>query len=246
MISQDDFKSGIQWATEGFTQWNPYGEPGGAKVAAVLGQSDDEEGQTRRMAMTVVATALIFHEALAESNFVVEEYGEDRHLMHVDDLKVSGMFTVPSLVKDEWGAILRVNYWPIFWTANQVLNKMSVSQNVKVLNVLWRAVQDACRWGSDPLPRSDRDRFPKVDRRPQVPGHVLYETGRRVPARRSCDAGGPPARRERTGATAKHWPPFRSATSHAAPARCFPPPTNACRCSTNFTAGTPGPCTPPL
>ena len=28
-------------------------------MAAVLGQSDDEEGQTRRMAMTVVATALI-------------------------------------------------------------------------------------------------------------------------------------------------------------------------------------------
>ena len=83
-------QDGIQWATEGFTQWNPYGEPGGAKVAAVLGQSDDEEGQTRLMAMTVVATALIFHEALAESNFVVEEYGEDRHLMHVDDLKVSG------------------------------------------------------------------------------------------------------------------------------------------------------------
>ena len=140
-------QDGIQWATEGFTQWNPYGEPGGAKVAAVLGQSDDEEGQTRRMAMTVVATALIFHEALAESNFVVEEYGEDRHLMHVDDLKVSGFFSVPSLVKDEWGAILRVNYWPIFWTANQVLNRMSVSQNAKVLNVLWRAVQELVAGG---------------------------------------------------------------------------------------------------
>ena len=100
-------------------------------MAAVLGQSDDsEEGQTRLMAMTVVATALIFHEALAESNFVVvEEYGEDRHLMHVDDLKpVSGFFSVPSLVKDEWGAILRVNYWPIFWTANQVLGQ-NVSQS---------------------------------------------------------------------------------------------------------------------
>ena len=102
--------------------------------------------------MTVVATALIFHEALAESNFVVEEYGEDRHLRHVDDLKVSGLFSVPSLVKDEWWAILRVNYWPIFWTANQVLNK-NVSQSV------WEDAERpvgssprACRWGSDPLP----------------------------------------------------------------------------------------------
>ncbi len=140
-------QQGIQWATEGFTQWNPYGEPGGAKVAAVLGQSDDEDGQTRRMAMTVVVTALIFHEALAESNFVVEEHGEDRHLMHVDDLKVSGFFSVPSLVKDEWWAILRVNYWPIFWTATQVLNKMSVSQSAKTLNVLWRTVQELVAGG---------------------------------------------------------------------------------------------------
>ncbi len=138
---------GIQWATEGFTQWNPYGEPGGARVAAVLGQSDDEDGQTRRMAMTVVATALIFHEALAESNFVVEEHGEDRHLVHVDNLKVSGFFSVPSLVKDEWWAILRVNYWPIFWTANQILNEMSVSQSAKTLNVLWRTVQELVAGG---------------------------------------------------------------------------------------------------
>ncbi len=140
-------QDGIQWAAEGFTQWNPYGGPGGAKVAAVLGQSDDEEGQTRRMAMTVVATALIFHEALAESNFVVEENGEDRHLMHVDDLKVSGLFSVPSLVKDEWRAILQVNYWPIFWTANQVLGRLSISQCGKVLNVLWRAVQELVAGG---------------------------------------------------------------------------------------------------
>ena len=140
-------QQGIQWATEGFTQWNPYGEPGGAKIAAVLGQSDDEEGQTRRMAMTVVATALIFHEALAESYFVVKENGEDRHLAHVEDLKVSEMFSVPSLVKDEWKRILRINYWPIFWTADQLLGRMSINQGVNVLNVLWRTVQELVAGG---------------------------------------------------------------------------------------------------
>ena len=134
-------QDGIQWAAEEFTRWNPYGQPGGAIVAAVLGQSDDEEGQTRLMAMTVVATALIFHEALAESYFVVPENGEDRHLMHVEDLKESGMFSVPSLVKDEWRRILQVNYWPIFWTANQILGRLSISQCTNVLNVLWSAVQ---------------------------------------------------------------------------------------------------------
>ncbi len=140
-------QDGIQWAAEGFTQWNPYGEPGGAKVAAVLGQTDDEEGQTRLMAMTVVATALIFHEALAESHFVVQENGEDRHLTHVEDLKVSGLFNVPSRVKYEWSRILQVNYWPIFWTANEILGRMSISQGGNVLNVLWEAVQELVAGG---------------------------------------------------------------------------------------------------
>ena len=215
-------------------------------MAAVLGQSDDEEGQTRRMAMTVVATALIFHEALAESNFVVEEYGEDRHLMHVDDLKVSGMFSVPSLVKDEWGAILRVNYWPIFWTANQVLNKMSVSQNVKVLNVLWRAVQELVAGG---VTRS-QDLTGIVFQR-LIADRKFLATFYTRPAAASLLAGlampaDRPPGRSRTGATAKLSPLSRSATSHAAPARSFPRPISACRCSTSFTAETPVRCTPPL
>ena len=43
----------------------------GADIADLLGQSDDQAGQTRRMAMTVVINALIFHEALAEAEFFI-------------------------------------------------------------------------------------------------------------------------------------------------------------------------------
>ena len=43
----------------------------GADIADLLGQSDDQGGQTRRMAMTVVINALIFHEALAEAEFFI-------------------------------------------------------------------------------------------------------------------------------------------------------------------------------
>ena len=130
-------------------------------------------------------------EALAESNFVVEEYGEDRHLMHVDDLKVSGFFSVPSLVKDEWGAILRVNYWPIFWTANQVLNKMSVSQNAKVLNVLWRTVQELVAGGVTRSHDLTGIVFQRLIADRKFLATFYTKTGRRVIARRSCDAGGP-------------------------------------------------------
>ena len=39
----------------------------GAGLGEVLGQEDDDKGQTRRMAMTVLADALVFHAALAET-----------------------------------------------------------------------------------------------------------------------------------------------------------------------------------
>ena len=133
-------ESGIEWAADRFTQSNPYGRGRGDEVAAMLGQSDDSEGQTRRMSMTVVTTALIFHEALADSYFVVQDGGEDRHVKHVDDFKPDGLF-IPSLVKDEWRAILRVNYWPIFWTANQILGRLPARQCADVLNVLWVTAQ---------------------------------------------------------------------------------------------------------
>ena len=43
----------------------------GSDIAGLLGQSDDQAGQTRRMAMTVVINALIFHEALAGAEFFI-------------------------------------------------------------------------------------------------------------------------------------------------------------------------------
>ena len=44
----------------------------GPQIAQLLGQSDDQAGQTRRMAMTVLINALIFHSALADASFAVE------------------------------------------------------------------------------------------------------------------------------------------------------------------------------
>ena len=195
MLSQDNSKTEFNGPLKGLHGGNPYGQPGGAIVAAVLGQSDDEEGQTRLMAMTVVATALIFHEALAESYFVVQENGEDRHLMHVEDLKESGMFSVPSLVKDEWGAILRVNYWPIFWTANQVLSRMSISQCTNVLNVLWSAVQKLVAGGVTRSHDLTGIVFQRLIADRKFLATFYTKTGCRVPSSRPCAAGGPSARR---------------------------------------------------
>ena len=71
-----ELENGVRLAAEEFTRRHHYGSELGAKVASVLGQSDDKEGQTRRMAMTVIANALVFHESLAEVEFQVPEAEE--------------------------------------------------------------------------------------------------------------------------------------------------------------------------
>ena len=64
-----ELENGVKFASEDFTRRHPYGSELGASLASVLGQSDDDDGQTRRMAMTVIANALVFHESLAEAGF---------------------------------------------------------------------------------------------------------------------------------------------------------------------------------
>ncbi len=63
----------IEDAASAFTSRHASHQPGslGGDIADLLGQSDDQAGQTRRMAMTVVINALIFHEALAEAEFFI-------------------------------------------------------------------------------------------------------------------------------------------------------------------------------
>ena len=63
----------IEDAAAAFTARHGSHLPGslGSDIAGLLGQSDDQAGQTRRMAMTVVINALIFHEALAGAEFFI-------------------------------------------------------------------------------------------------------------------------------------------------------------------------------
>ena len=238
-------ENGIGWAADRFTKSNPYGSPRGDQVAAILGQSDDSEGQTRRMAMTVVTTALIFQEALADSFFVVRDQFEDvdRHVKHVDECKPDGLM-IPSLVTDEWRAILRVNYWPIFWTAISSSRPFARPTERRRSEHPLVDGPESDRGRSDPLPRSDRDRISKADRRPQVPGHFLHETNCSVVARRPCDAGGPAARRSGLGRrrNTRRRSDRRLRMRHRhAPFRCLPTHVVASRVERR---AIPGRCTP--
>ena len=110
----------------------------GAGLGEVLGQEDDDKGQTRRMAMTVLADALVFHSALAEARLHLPVEG--RAVKPPEDLRLHGRFS-PSRLRDEWEAILEVNYWPIFHTARRILKRLPTKVAGEVLNVLWNTAE---------------------------------------------------------------------------------------------------------
>ena len=109
----------------------------GPEIAEILGQSDDQGGQTRRMAMTVLINALIFHESLAQAEFKVDD-GQRRVAQVRDFLSAASGFDQQRII-DEWRAILDVNYWPIFATAAEILDRMPIVTANEVLAPLWQA-----------------------------------------------------------------------------------------------------------
>lgn len=137
-----ELENGVRLAAKEFTYRHKFGSELGSSVANVLGQSDDKEGQTRRMAMTVIANALVFHESLAEAEFQVPtlQEGSTRRVQPVESFRSGEVFT-PGDMCLEWERILSVNYWPIFWSAKEMLRLMPTATAHGVLNWLWRTGQ---------------------------------------------------------------------------------------------------------
>lgn len=134
----DEFQTGVERAADEFTRRHAYGSGLGRELADVLEKDDDSDGQTRRMAMTVITNALIFHESLAEAGFQVPELpgGSVRPVRSVESFRSEYGFA-PDDLRIEWERILKVNYWPIFWTAKEMMRRMPVLTANGMLNWLW-------------------------------------------------------------------------------------------------------------
>ena len=111
----------------------------GPKIADVLKQEDDPKGQTRRMAMTVLTDALVFHTALAEAGLMVSA-NPSRPVLEPSELRQHGVFQ-PSRMVDEWGHILTVNYWPIFHTSREILRALPTRLAADILAALWHTTE---------------------------------------------------------------------------------------------------------
>ena len=82
------------------------------KICEDLRQQDSE--QTRRMAATILANALVFHESLARGE------GDLYEVRTLDELRSDRGVNKGDTLED-WKRILRVNYWPIFDIARRIL-----------------------------------------------------------------------------------------------------------------------------
>ncbi len=116
----------------------------GGAVAEVLGQSDDQAGQTRLMAMTVLINALIFHESLAQAGLALDD---ERTVALVQQFNSTASGFDQQAIITEWRAILEVNYWPIFATAGEILQRLPIATANAVLQPLWEAARQLIRGG---------------------------------------------------------------------------------------------------
>ena len=83
------------------------------KICEELRQQDGE--QTLRMAMTILANALVFHESLSRGN------GDLGNVRTLDEFKIGKNGINKTAVLNDWQIILSVNYWPIFDIAKRIL-----------------------------------------------------------------------------------------------------------------------------
>lgn len=88
------------------------------KICEELRQQDGE--QTRRMATTILANALVFHESLARGE------GDLYEVRTLDELRGKRGGVSKSEMLEDWRRILRVNYWPIFDIARRILGVIPI------------------------------------------------------------------------------------------------------------------------
>ena len=95
------------------------------RIAGILKQEDGE--QTSRMAMAIIANALLFHTAIADAHDIptlAELRTGPRRSISKDGLL------------DQWARILRINYWPIFKIASDLLQVVPAGTAGGILDAL--------------------------------------------------------------------------------------------------------------
>ena len=107
----DTLQTKIEQAANIFNETWPHDDRRAGELLREHLRLEDDGIQTRRMAMAILANALIFQQSLAPQLEGIEPPSR---------LYVEGQLTQEPVVR-QWRRILEINYWPIFHVAAQIL-----------------------------------------------------------------------------------------------------------------------------
>ena len=106
-------------------------------IAGLLGMAEVE--QTRRMAGAIVANAMVFHERMA-----------GLHGVRPLSMLCSESVASPKReMLDAWTQVLKINYWPIFSIARDIVEQLPAAEASQVLRTLRNTVEDVAATGAN-------------------------------------------------------------------------------------------------
>ena len=106
-------------------------------IAGLLGMADVI--QTRRMAGAIIANAMVFHERLAGLHGV-------KPLSQLCSASVS---SPKREILSAWTEILKINYWPIFAIAKDIVDQLPAAEAAQLLTGLRTTVEDVAATGAN-------------------------------------------------------------------------------------------------
>ena len=109
-----------------------------AEIAALLGMVNVP--QTRRMAVAIIANAMVFHERIAGTHDGIPML---RHTCGPD------VATPQDATLAAWQSILEINYWPIFAIGKDILEQLPMEPAARVLRTLYATVGEVQQAGVD-------------------------------------------------------------------------------------------------
>ena len=124
-LAADTLQEGIEKAAVIFDELKDLAPGIDREIARLLGMPDVP--QTRRMACAIIANALAFHERIAGKH---------------EGVKPLNLVCGPEVANPQaetlvaWATILKINYWPIFSIARDILNQLDSGHASQVLAVL--------------------------------------------------------------------------------------------------------------
>ena len=129
-LAADTLQDGIERAAVILDELKDLNPVIAREIARLLGMSDVP--QTRRMACAIVANALVFHERIAGKH---------------EGIKPLNLVCGPEVTNPQaetlaaWATILKINYWPIFSIARDILGQLDSGHASQVFAVLGDTAQ---------------------------------------------------------------------------------------------------------